>query len=346
MLRAILLYFYIAFFFFSNAVDITNVFAKNGVFNLTSQPLSWLEKESIFLNGEWEFFWEQFCSSTRSINSNYTSCDSIPKTGYISVPSFWHTYQSSPTKLPGTGFATYRLKLLSEIPPGQVMALNLEVIPTSYELEWNGKIIASSGKIGTNYKETKPSYKTQVVFISNWKKENEVILRISNFHLNEGGFSKAILIGSAPKIISNRDTHIHSDWFVFGTLLIMGIYHLGLYYLRRSESSTLWFAIFCFLFGVRSIIMGNAYLYSLFPDNYWWLLLKIEYLPAYLGMPVFALYFYKVFPFEVSKKSYRVLFLLALYSLLLFFLVLLKYFLKQDFSTKYLSLFVVYTLFV
>ncbi|MCK5543079.1 MAG: hypothetical protein KAI40_10335 [Desulfobacterales bacterium] len=61
--------------------------------------------------------------------------------------------------------------------------------------------------------------------------------------------------------------------FFFGTICIIGFYHLGLFWSRRNDKSTLYFGIFCLLIGIIITTHGEKYIVTLFPTIEYWLLL-------------------------------------------------------------------------
>ena len=93
----------ITFFFFLE-VSGTRPVAINGVLDLRDYNLN--EDKPILLKGEWEFHWNELKEPGSFVNG----VSGIP---IINVPTAW-TNKVLPdgTQLPGTGFATYRLRVL------------------------------------------------------------------------------------------------------------------------------------------------------------------------------------------------------------------------------------------
>jgi len=80
--------------------------ALNGVLDLTNWDLE--EDGIVNLNGEWEFYWHQLLSS-----SDYAEGIEPNKKQVVTVPDVWTDYAQDGGKLPGEGFATYRLKVIT-----------------------------------------------------------------------------------------------------------------------------------------------------------------------------------------------------------------------------------------
>ncbi|NIS15362.1 adenylate/guanylate cyclase domain-containing protein, partial [Candidatus Saccharibacteria bacterium] len=63
------------------------------------------------------------------------------------------------------------------------------------------------------------------------------------------------------------------DLFLFGSILIIAMYHLGLFLFRRRDRSPLYFSIFCFLIALRILTTGERYFAYYFPNLSWELLI-------------------------------------------------------------------------
>ena len=91
------------------------------------------EKFIVKLNGEWEFYWGKMLSpddfGTDSVKPEYF--------GY--VPSYWTDYPQESVKTSGSGYATYRLKVL--LPSGikGALAFDLPVFDTAYDIYVDGR---------------------------------------------------------------------------------------------------------------------------------------------------------------------------------------------------------------
>ena len=70
----------------------------------------------------------------------------------------------------------------------------------------------------------------------------ELVFQISNSHHRLGGLWWPLKLGTIPQIIKTQRHALAFEFFVLGTLFIMGLSHLGLYLLRRKEVSTFYLA--------------------------------------------------------------------------------------------------------
>jgi PAS domain S-box-containing protein len=125
---------------------------------------------------------------------------------------------------------------------------------------------------------------------------------------------EVIDLGSEKDIRQSREIRLGFDLFLFGSIVIMGLYHLGLFVVRRKDRSPLYFSIFCFLIAVRLFTIGERFLIRLLPDINWETVTKLEYLSFYLAVPAFCLFMRSLFPKFSNRFLYAVGLLAAGFS--------------------------------
>jgi hypothetical protein len=132
--------------------------AVKGVLDLTGWNLE--KNGPVDLSGEYEFYWMQ------QLAPDAFSKATLPqKTGFIKVPGYWNRYYVRGNRLPGNGYATYRLKILLDA-PREPLALKLLSIGTAFTAYANGKQICAAGVPGTNRKTTVPRYFPQIASVN------------------------------------------------------------------------------------------------------------------------------------------------------------------------------------
>ena len=82
--------------------------------------------------------------------------------------------------LPGQGYATYTMTLIS--PEEQDIALRIPRVFTAHEIWINGRLVASAGTVGTDQMSSQPEYLPQVATFGVHEGDNQVTVRVSNFH--------------------------------------------------------------------------------------------------------------------------------------------------------------------
>jgi len=288
---------FLSMFFFNCAESLisnnTAPRVENGVLDLST----WNFKDDgpVALDGQWEFYWNAHLKPGDLSNETPPTRD-----GFIEVPGTWNGYEIKGKKIDGEGYATYRLKIHLAI-SGQILAFKFLDMATSFSVYVDGKKLMSAGAPGKTPESTIPQFYPQVVEFTPGSEQVEVVVLVSNFHHRKGGAWEPILLGLPKDMRRIRQRALNLNLFLSGGILMMGLYHMGLFIIRAKEKSTLFFGIFCFLIAIRSLVTGERYLIGLFPIFSWEVYTKIAYLTFYLAAPVFAIYFRYIFPKEIPR---------------------------------------------
>jgi len=163
--------------------------------------------------------------------------------------------------------------------------------------------IAEIGQVSANKESYRPSNKLALPEFPVSGETLEIILQIANFSTPYIGTWDSPILGTANALSKKRSGDLISTSLISGALLIMGLYHLGLFLLRKKDLTSLLFGIICLLMTVRNLIMGERILLDLFPAEAaaWEWAFKIEHLSAHLTVPLFALFFRELYPRQVKK---------------------------------------------
>jgi PAS domain S-box-containing protein len=278
--------------------------AVKGVLDLTDWDFKY--DGPVGLIGEYEFYWKQHLSP-----SDFSKAPVPEKTGFIELPGYWKDEEIEGVKHPADGYATYRLNIRLK-DQKERLALRIMEVSVAYSLYINGKYATSLGIAGEKRETTVPRQLYRVVDFEPETKRIELIMQVSNFHHRRGGGPwEVIKLGTENEIREISERRISLDLFLFGSILIMALYHLGLFLFRRKDRSPLFFSIFCFLIASRLLTTGGRYLAHYFPNLSWELLIKFEFLSFYLAVPAFALFMHSIFP-EFSKRFLRLIELLGI----------------------------------
>ncbi len=273
-----------------------NPMAHKGTLDLSSWNFA--EYGPVRLDGEWEFYWNQL-RSPDSLAASQPSTNAH----YISLPNTWIGYQLDGKALPGHGFATFRLQvnLRDPLPIG----FNLGSMGSAYHLWVNGESVASNGKVGTSQEEMRPQFRPQVAFIPLRATKLDIVLQISNFHDRHGGMWEPLLIGPANEIYTHHNRAVLFEVILIGISLIMGLYHLILFSLRRRDTSSLLFGLLCLDVCLRAALMNERPLIGAFPDFNWSIAYTLEYLTVILGTIIVLMFTRALFPEEMPRLAVR-----------------------------------------
>lgn len=245
------------------------------------------------LDGEWEFYWKELLSPIDFHENNY-----VPN--YIDIPSSWNGYKHGNEELKGSGYATFRIRL-DKGSQNQNLALKVPYMSTAYKMWVNGQLVASNGKVATSRENMLPQFLPKVVSLDA-ENDIEIIVQVSNFMHRKGGIWNSIYLGTIDQIANMDKNLLLIKVFLIGGLLVLGIYHLLFYLIRKKDKSLLYFALICFLSSLYSMLMGESLLIQHFPDFNWVLAMKSEYLCYYLNVFLMVLFVKSLFPNEFNKK--------------------------------------------
>ncbi len=252
------------------------------------------------LIGEWEFYWEQLLTP-----QDFTPTSPPTATGLVTLPKSWTNHEIGDQTFPNNGYATYRLRVPIQ-PTQDVLALKVDIVRTAHRLFVNGQEIGSNGQVGTTFETTTPRYAPYTSAFVSEDDELEIILQVANFHRSAGGPWTTITLGRNDQIMAIRERNVASNLFLFGSLLIVGLYHLGLYTIRRQEQSTIYFGLFSCLIALRIFVTGEMYFIRLFPTFNWETVMRIDILTVYVGLPLFAMFIRELFRHEFSTFVLRI----------------------------------------
>lgn len=243
------------------------------------------------LNGEWEFHWGRLLAPEDTAN----------EPTFVPLPGAWSGIVQSGRPLPSQGAATYRLKVRFPATANKIK-FHLPIVGTSYRFFLNDQMLGSNGVPGLSKETTEPDFKPLLTTTVSVTGDALLTLQVANFHDRSGGPWFPIEIGNESAIQNDREHRVARDLLLCGALLIMGLYHIGLFVVRRREDLPLYFGLFCIVLAFRSVTEGEKYILSVIPEVPWTLAVKFSYVSYYLAIPLFMEYFRRLFP----NESYRV----------------------------------------
>ncbi|MBT7713166.1 MAG: sensor histidine kinase [Deltaproteobacteria bacterium] len=276
------------------------------------------EQGPIRLDGEWMFFWQHLYPP-----QVFSSDDAPTPTGFLKVPGNWNKMVVDGKRISGDGFATYRLKVLlnsdydvqgltlpvsiekKEI-PYKALGLRFMFVQTAFTVYVNGQKVTSAGTVGISSENSHPQYLPHTTGLLTDSGQLDIVIHVSNFHHRKGGLESAILLGYEKDVRDRRQKSLYLDIFLFSSLIIMGFYYLGVFLLRTQERGPLYFSLLCFLMAVRSFVVGDYYILTVFPQIPWEFLLKIEYVTFLLPMMLFSLFLKAFYPAEINLPALKI----------------------------------------
>ncbi|MGE5677913.1 MAG: diguanylate cyclase domain-containing protein [Pseudomonadota bacterium] len=260
---------------FYHAADMDDMpIARNGVLDLTDRELG--KNGPVLLDGEWEVYLNQLISP-EDFRKGVTA-----KPAYISFPATGKDFAKLVPGLRGDTYATFRLRVRLR-DTEKMLGLKTYIMFSSYRVYVNDEFKAEVGKVGTSREESTPYYMNSQVYFQRDGDEVEIIYHASDFHLNDLSI-RSPLLGLDTQIEKQASFSLGKDMFLFGSLFIMSIYHLGLYAKRRKDRAPLYFGLLCLLMALRALVTGERFLEQVLflPHEAF---SKTAYIAAYMSLP-------------------------------------------------------------
>ncbi len=274
--------------------DNTKPVVRNGLIDLKNRDLA--RDGEVFLDGTWEYYQDRLL-----FPEDFARPIPPELTAFVEVPGFWNHYKINDKKEYSKGYATYRLKVI-QLAGQQNVALGMPVVHTAYRLYINGDLLAQCGKVGDSAITSHGGICPQNPIFYLEDGSLELILQVSNYHHIRGGFWQSIALSDARAKVADYSQSVALDLFLIGTILIMGLYHIGLFSHRQKDQSNLFFGIFCLFIAMRSGFHNSAFFFLVFPEFSWETYLRLDYSTLYVPVIFFFLFFQRLYPREFHQK--------------------------------------------
>ncbi|GBF49372.1 stage II sporulation protein E [Leptospira ryugenii] len=227
-------------------------------------------------------------------------------TAYLNFQESWQGQEVSGKELPRLAHVTIRCFLIvNKETVGQELRFYVPDVASAYRVFANGVLLGGQGKPGINRFDEVPKIQAKYYTLIPDSENIEIVFHISNYQNNFGGFWDKPSIGNKFALDRQRLISTARDLFLLGAVLIIGFYHSGLYFYRRKEKSIFYFAILCFLLGLRIACTGNRFIFDLLPDLSWQIAFRLEFLSYYLAIPVSILFIGNLFPLDANHRLIR-----------------------------------------
>lgn len=228
---------------------------QNGILDLTDWHMD--GNSTIKLNGTWEFYWNKFLTYDDLSNNK-------PDT-YVSVPKAWNEYSINGKKLPGQGYATYKLHVKTDLPSDTLLGLQVGTFSSAYKIYINNKLIASNGTTSDNAEKEVGQYKPQIAIFETPAKEFDILIQVSNFEFAKGGFWDSVIIGSNNAIIGLHEKNIIKELLLIGALLFVSLLYLSTFILNRDLKHCLYYSCLTIFIAIILDISSQIVLLNRIP---------------------------------------------------------------------------------
>ncbi len=272
-----------------------SLYLEQGRLNATDWNFS--EQGLLHLEGEWLFFHQLLLPPTTLSETQIDRLSAPHNSEYMDVPGFWNWRNS---EYPAKSYGTYAAQI--ELPDDlRQFGIYIEEVHTAYRLFINGREVLSQGKVSSSQNRYRAKVLPQMWFTKLDSNELTIVLQVANFQAIKGGLRLAPTIGTQEQIINRYYHESAADLFLFGSILIMAIYHMGLFFFHHQDKRALFFALFCAMIALRGGLTGSRFLHWLFENASFPLLTRLEFLSAF-GAAFFYYHYHRLrFPDETWK---------------------------------------------
>ncbi len=270
----------------------------NGELDLRQSNI--LDKKVIDLSGNWNFFYQHFIDYKTLQSAQFEQTPIL-----VPVPGVFNSAQIRGKKLKNHSYGTYHLKIFPASKKN--LFIRLMGVSSAYKIYANNILLGEVGKIGLSKSDYAPLYKPSVFEIpvsslfNDSVKSIELLVQVANFHHQNSGIWEITQIGYFEPINKQINNEIIRNALIIGILLIIAFYYLALFFLHREEKSAIYFSIFALIMAIRSATIDNRIILNLWSDFPYQIILRIEYLSAYLNIIFISLFFYHLFKNEQKK---------------------------------------------
>ncbi len=272
------------------------MFMKEGFIDINN--LNSDKTNEITLKGESLFYWKQW-----PINENEDyDVSLLTDSKIVSWPPALWTSEEFESK----GYGTYRM-VINQEKIDDVLVLNFDRVLGALEIWINGKKYGQLGNLSKNGHLEKLDGRP---FRVELPKENrlDIMLLVSN-HNNRlgGGFPLQNKIQTKSKFEAQQRIDPLIEGLITLLIIIFGLYELYKFYVFKNETYFLHFGLFCFIGASRQLFVGEALIYSFFPDISFDIVQKMRYIGYYGGLSLMILYHDALFLGYFSKTLARIL---------------------------------------
>jgi len=221
--------------------------AEQGVLDLRDWDMN--SSRTITLDGEWEFYPDQFIVSKGTEEQNSSQ--------YIAVPGNWSRALNGDDPTP-YGYGSYRLTLLVNPEPRQSFSIQVGSVRSASTLYVNDIQIARSGTVAEHKEQYVPyNIPYRGTFTSDDNGKIEIIIEAANFaDLRGGGLIRSIKFGTEQAIANEYIISTSMQQLVGSIFLLHAFYAIMLYFADPRRPALLWFAIFVISF-ITLIMCGS-----------------------------------------------------------------------------------------
>ena len=292
---------FIIIFIFIPCIGFSKPKAIKGIIDLSSFSLE--KEKQIPLNGQWKFYWKQIIKPEDVLKRKIPT-----RSDFIDVPGLWTSLSKNKknSKKFQTGYGSYLL-YVKGLNYKSKLGFTLKYFATAYSsfIITKSEIIPlfGIGKVGKSEEESIPTTATRLAELNIKERDFYILIQTSNFHYRTGGFFNPFIIGTSKNISKKVISNFLRSFFLMGIILIMSLYHFGLFSLRRKDLGSFWFGVLCFILFLREATTETFLMQFVDQSSFlFYLNSKLEYATMFLGSAAFLTFLNEILNDYFNKK--------------------------------------------
>jgi two-component system sensor histidine kinase ChiS len=288
--------------------------AQDGFLDLSAVDFA---SSSVRLLGDWELYWGEL----RPPDSTPAGQPG-PTADRMSPGESWAGHRlHSGTVMTTSGVLTMRLRLrLPRGKPDDPWALRAVTMKRPFMLrvrDTSGRALMPelvAGRVSTDLSQiaaTKQNLLRALLPVGGGPDtpydDIEIFLYGGSRAIPDRSINYALSLGRESVLRAEQRASEQVQLIIIGVSLVIGLYNLAMFILRRSETAPLFFGLFCVLIASRQLTLHGFLEAALAgqawpPGRAWALQQRIEYVSLYAAVPMFVLYLRSLFPQHYSRR--------------------------------------------
>lgn len=246
---------------FLNTLDYANPpTAQDGILDL--RHFSFNQRQTLELNGEWEFYPETFLFTDDGTVNNVA----VPSER-VMVPGAWNElFHGNPSSF---RYGTYRLRILLDEETEQTFGIRVSRIGNASSVFINGQLAGASGNPSAEIEGHQSKNLPYMIAAPAGQGLLEIVIQVSH-HGGDGGIYKPIRFGTIDAIQDRNYLLIGLQLLLCVIALFNSLYGLILYYLGAKNKGIGYFFALMILVALSTLISDDELLFQWLDLGYEW----------------------------------------------------------------------------
>lgn len=241
------------------------IFRENGLVSIHNGKVdlrhwSAQDGEVLLLDGEWEFYPEQWL-----INSSESGNLEQASRTILHVPGKWNE-ALNPEEPTSYGYGSYRLQLFVNPEDDSNYSIRIPSVRSASEIYVNGRLHGKSGQVASHkedYVAKNLPYSTTFTADENGK--IDIVIQAANYEDRRGsGIVRSIKFGSEQAIAKEKTISSSMQLLAITIFLAHSIYALILFFLGNREKSLLFFSLLTLCIAISNLFSNDEKLFHQF----------------------------------------------------------------------------------